>query len=242
MSHTRPILLLKVGRTFDEIARVDGDYDRWFRAGLGLADAPAEALEVVHVCDGAALPTHHEFAGVVVTGSWAMVTDREPWSEASAVYLREAVERGVPVLGVCYGHQLLAHAFGGLVGYNPRGRHAGTAEVTLTEAARSDPLLAPFSSPLVVQVSHSQSVIDLPAEAVLLGTAEGDPHHLFRIGERAWGVQFHPEFSAETSRAYIQLRYATIAAEGLDPDALLGGVQESADGGSILRRFRSLIA
>jgi len=235
----RPILLLKVGRTFDEVAREHGDYDRWFRDGLGVA---AEALEVVHVCDGAPLPTAFDHAGIVVTGSWAMVTDREPWSEASAAYLREAVELGRPVLGVCYGHQLLAHAFGGLVGYNPRGRHAGTAEVTLTAAAATDPLLAGFESPLVVQVSHSQSVIDLPAGATLLGTCALDPHHAFRIGQAAWGVQCHPEFTAATSRAYIQQRSATIAAEGLDPDALLAGVRESDAGTRLLRRFVALLA
>lgn len=234
----RPILLLKVGRTFDEVARVHGDYDRWFRDGLGVADA---ALEVVHVCDGAPLPSSFDYAGVVVTGSWAMVTDREPWSEASAEYLRRAVERGRPVLGVCYGHQLLAHAFGGLVGYNPRGRHAGTTTLSLTDAASGDALLGGHGRPLTVQVSHSQVVIDLPAEAVLLGHCPLDPNHAFRIGDAAWGVQFHPEFSAETSRAYIRERSATIAAEGLDPERLLESVEDSDDGVRVLRAFAAFV-
>src|ERR1043165_846656 len=151
------VLLLKVGRTFDQVAQARGDYDRWFQQGLGLAD---EELTVARVCDGAPLPAGYDFDGVVVTGSWAMVTDREPWSEQSAVYLREAVERGRPVLGVCYGHQLLAHAFGGLVGYNPRGRGTGTSELTLLPPAAEDPLFRGFESPMVVQVSHAQSVIE----------------------------------------------------------------------------------
>lgn len=233
------VLLLKVGRTFDEIARARGDYDRWFQQGLGLAD---DQLEVAHVCDGAPLPAGYAYDGVVVTGSWAMVTDREPWSEAAAVYLREAVERGRAVLGVCYGHQLLAHAFGGLVGYNPRGRNAGTSALTLLPAAADDPLFRGFASPLTVQVSHSQSVIDLPAEATLLGHCPGDPHHAFRIGARAWGVQFHPEFDAATSRDYIAQRHATIAAEGLDPDALMRAVHDLGHGLALLRRFRDLLA
>ena len=232
------VLLLKVGRTFPEIARERGDYDRWFQQGLGLADAE---LEVAHVCDGASLPARYDYDAVVVTGSWAMVTDREPWSERTAVYLRESVERGLPVLGVCYGHQLLAHAYGGLVGYNPRGRHAGTAEVALTEAAAHDALFAGFESPLILQVSHAQAVIELPAEARLLATCAGDPHHAFRIGERAWGLQFHPEFDAAISRAYIAQRSATIAAEGLDPEALIGGVRDTGHGIALLRRFRDLL-
>lgn len=232
------ILLLQVGHTFEEIARERGDYDHWFREGLGVA---AAELEVAPVFAGAPLPASFAYDGVVVTGSWAMVTDRAAWSEASAEYLREAVSRDVPVLGVCYGHQLLAHAFGGLVGYNPAGRNAGSVRVELTEAAATDPLFRDFLSPLTLQVSHSQSVLDPPAEAVLLARCERDPCHAFRLGECAWGVQFHPEFTAPVSRDYIRMRYATIAAEGLDPDALMRDVRESSDGERLLRRFRDLI-
>ncbi|MDB4985895.1 MAG: glutamine amidotransferase [Myxococcaceae bacterium] len=234
----RRVLLLQVGHTFAEIAQVRGDYDRWFRDGLDLSD---EQLEVARVFDGAPVPSSYDYDGVVVTGSWSMVTDREPWSEASADYLRECVTRSLPVLGVCYGHQLLAHAVGGLVGYNPTGRHAGSTLVELTPAARTDRLFAGFPEQLLVQVSHSQAVLDLPAEAVLLGHCERDPHHAFRLGECAWGVQFHPEFDADIARTYIQMRYETIAAEGIDPDALLAAVQESPHGKQLLVRFGSLL-
>ena len=235
----RRALLLQVGHTFEEIARVRGDYDRWFREGLGYAEGE---LEVARVFDGTPLPSGYDYDGVVVTGSWSMVTDREPWSEASADYLREAVARELPVLGVCYGHQLLAHALGGLVGYNPTGRHAGTAVVELTPAARNDNLFSSFEGPLVVQVSHSQAVLDLPAEALLLGHCARDPHHAFRVGKCAWGVQFHPEFDADVARSYIQMRYATIVAEGIDADALLAAVEDSTHGHQLLQRFRSLIS
>lgn len=231
-------LLLQVGHTYEEIARERGDYDRWFGEGLGLA--PRE-LDVRRVFAGAPLPRHFHYDAVVITGSWSMVTDREPWSEASGAYLREAVDRELPMLAVCYGHQLLAHALGGQVGYNPSGRHAGTARVELTDAAAADPLFEGFASPLTLHVSHAQRVLDLPAEAVLLARCERDPHHAFRVGKCAWGVQFHPEFSAETARDYIRIRAATIQAEGLDPDALIAGVRESDDGRALLRRFRALV-
>ncbi|HTU61672.1 MAG TPA: glutamine amidotransferase [Polyangiales bacterium] len=233
------VLLLQVGHTFDEIAAVRGDYDRWFRDGLGVSE---DELEVLRVYDGAPLPAQFNYDGIVVTGSWSMVTDREPWSEATAEYLRAAAELERPILGVCYGHQLLAHAFGGLVGYNPVGRNVGTARVDLTDAAASDPLFQDFKTSLHVHVSHSQRVIDLPAEAVLLGTCDRDPHHAFRIGPSAWGVQFHPEFSAPIAREYIRIRYETILAEGLDADALLATVSDSADGEKLLKRFRALIS
>jgi len=168
------------------------------------------------------------------------VTDREPWSEASAAYLRAAAESGVPILGVCYGHQLLAHAFGGEVGFNPAGRHAGTAEVTTTAAAREDALLSALPERLVVQVSHSQRVLALPAGALLLAHTERDPFHAFRLGDRTWAVQFHPEFDHEVSRRYIELRREKIVSEGLDPDALIAGVRESDHGARLLARFAEL--
>jgi GMP synthase (glutamine-hydrolysing) len=232
------VLLLQVGHTFEEIAQERGDYDSWFREGLGLSE---RELAVVRVYAGAPIPASFDYDGVVVTGSWSMVTDREPWSEACAEYLRQAVLLKRPVLGVCYGHQLLAHALGGLVGYNPNGRNAGSTEVELTPEAASDPLLGAFASPMVVQVSHSQSVLQLPAEAVLLGRCKRDPNAVFRIGANAWGVQFHPEFSAEVSRRYIQMRHATILAEGLDPDALIANVKDSPHGRELLARFRELL-
>jgi GMP synthase (glutamine-hydrolysing) len=169
-----------------------------------------------------------------------MVTDREPWSEASADYLRAAAARARPILGVCYGHQLLAHAFDGSVGYNPSGRHAGSAEIELTDEVTGDALFGALPRRLLVQVSHSQRVLALPPGARLLGRCARDPYHVFRLGECCWGVQFHPEFDAEVSRRYIELRRAKILDEGLDPDALLAGVRESPHGAQLLQRFAEL--
>lgn len=237
---TLPILFLQVGHTFEEIARERGDYDVWFRAALASVDAEFRALRVF---DGDPLPDDYAFGGIVVSGSWAMVTDREPWSERTADYLREASARDLPILGVCYGHQLLAQAFGGEVGFNPNGRNAGTARVHMTAAAAHDALFGALPRrELLMHVSHSQSVLRLPEGAVLLATTERDPNHAFRLGARVWGVQFHPEFDAEVARRYIELRRERIVSEGLDPEQLLASVQTSDDGLLLLRRFAQLVA
>jgi GMP synthase (glutamine-hydrolysing) len=234
----KKLLLLKVGFTFDHIARARGDYDAWFRRHL---EGPETSLEVVHVALGAPLPAHFDYDAVVVTGSFSMVTDREHWSVATAAYLREVIERRLPTLGVCYGHQLLADAFGGQVANNPRGRQAGTVSVRLTAAAQGDPLFRALPEVLRVQVSHRQSVLALPEQAVLLAACEGDPHHAYRLGESTWGVQFHPEFDADVSRAYIEARREILVNEGLDPSALIAAVEESDHGARILTRFRELV-
>jgi GMP synthase (glutamine-hydrolysing) len=231
------ILLLKVGHTFEHVARVRGDYDAWFAAHLG----GPEAVQVVHVAEGEPLPRSLDYAGVVVTGSFAMVTERAAWSEATADYLRAAVDRALPTLGVCYGHQLLADALGGEVGDNPRGRQAGTVSLELTLEAWRDPLFGGLPPSFRVHVSHRQSVLSLPEGATLLARCPGDPHHAYRLGETAWGVQFHPEFNAEVSRAYIEARREILRKEGLDPDALLAAVEESEHGARVLARFVELL-
>src|SRR5262249_6607598 len=145
------------------------------------------------------------------------------------------------VLGICYGHQLLAHAFGGTVENNPRGRNIGTVDVRLDADADGDPLFAGLPSVLHVPVSHRQSVTALPAEARLLGAAARDRNHAFALGERAWGVQFHPEFDADIVRGYIEARRAQIDAEGMDADALWREARDSEHGAAILKRFAALV-
>jgi GMP synthase (glutamine-hydrolysing) len=231
------ILLLQVGHTYESVAQTRGDYDAWFTRALAV---PGLRVESVPIYQGAQVPDHWDYAGVVVTGSFAMVTDHAPWSEACAAYLRSAFVRNLPILGVCYGHQLLAYALGGEVANNPQGRHAGTAHISTTHAARTDALFGALPEALVVQVSHLQHVARLPEQAVHLAYADGDPHQAFRVGERAWGVQFHPEFDAFVARSYIEIRRPIIEGEGVDVDALLAAVEDSDHGARLLARFAEI--
>ena len=237
-TRVRPLLVVKTGRKLPSFVERIGDYEDWVREGLGL---PPEAVTVARVCESEPLPATEGLAGVVVTGSSAMVSQREPWSERTAAWLETAVRAGTPVLGICFGHQLLAHGLGGRVGVNPRGREIGTVDVVLGEAARDDALLRGFASPLRVQATHVESVLELPPGARLLGSSAGDPHHAFAVGATAWGVQFHPEFDAGTTRHYIEERREIIRDEGLDPDALKRGTTDTPDGGAILTRFAELL-
>jgi GMP synthase (glutamine-hydrolysing) len=176
---------------------------------------------------------------VVVTGSAAMVTDGEAWSEAVAVWLGVAVEARTPLLGICFGHQLLAHALGGRVGRNPRGREIGSVDVTFR--AQPDPLLDILPVRARLQTTHVESVVELPPGVRSLAWSALDPHHAFRVGEWAWGVQFHPEFDADVSRRYLRARRAQLLAEGLDPDALLAACGDAPHGTALLGRFAQLV-
>lgn len=229
----RPVVL-KTGSTLPELRERRGDYEDWIAAGLGLERS---ALDVVAVFAGEEPPAPGSVSAVVITGSSAYVSEREPWSERAAGWLRDAVRAGVPVLGICYGHQLLAHALGGRVARNPRGREMGTVQLSLLPAAQGDPLLGDLPNPLTVQTTHLECVLELPPGARHLAESPADPHHAFAFGEHAWGVQFHPEFDAEVTRAYLVARRDTLRAEGIDPTALESGVGESPHAAQVLRRF-----
>lgn len=230
---------MKAGSTFAALARRRGDYEDWIARGLGLGP---ERVRVVHAVPGDPLPDPDAVAGVVITGSSAMVSHREPWSERCAEWLRGAAQRDTPLLGICYGHQLLAHGLGGEVAPNPRGREIGSVRVRLAPGAERDPLLAGAGAELLVHTTHLESVLAPPPGARRLGESDADPHQVLAFGARAWGVQFHPEFDAEVMRAYLEERRELLRGEGRDPEALLAGVSDSEDGRALLRRFASLLA
>lgn len=235
---TRPVLLIKTGGTLPETRDEFGDFEEWFARGLGLP-----VLERTDVFLGEAPPEDPSaFSAVIITGSTSMVSHREEWSERTAQWLARAVHAGIPVLGVCYGHQLLAHALGGVVGPNPRGRQIGTQVIEILPAAASDPLMCQLGTSVTVQTTHLESVHELPAGAVRLATSPRDENHAFRFGDRAWGLQFHPEFGADVMRGYIRARSEVIRSEGHDPDALAAGVADTPVAHSLLGRFAALVA
>lgn len=233
---SRP-LVVKTGRTLAAIRARRGDFEDWIAEGLGLDRGDVDVAEVDR---GAALPEPDAPLAVVVTGSSALVTDRDEWSERAAAWLADAVAAGTPVLGICYGHQLLAHGLGGVVADNARGREIGTVALSLGLEAYSDPLLGVLRDSELVHTTHVQSVVRLPEGARHLAWSPGDPNQAFAFGARAWGVQFHPEFDADVIRGYLEGRRARIEAEGIPVEALLGAVREAPAGPRLLRRFAEL--
>jgi GMP synthase (glutamine-hydrolysing) len=194
-------LIVQTGSTLPELRARRGDFPHWFQRGIGL---PRARFSVVRADAGQPLPATTAHAGVIVTGSPAMVSERLDWSERTADWLRQAVQARVPLLGVCYGHQLLAHALGGSVDYHPIGREVGTVGIECLPAAVDDVLLGAAPARFLAHASHRQSVLALPAGAVALARSAHDPHHAVRYAPNAWGLQFHPEFSVEVMRGYLR--------------------------------------
>jgi len=230
------VLIVQTGTAPVELRARLGDFPHWFRRGFGL---PAAAVTTIDVQAGQSLPPPRRIGAVVVTGSAAMVSQRHEWSERTAQWLADAVKSQVPVLGVCYGHQLLAHALGGRVADNPRGREIGTVTIDCLAAAAHDDLLR-ATDPFAAQATHVQTIVDLPANASVLARSSHDDYHAVRFARRVWGLQFHPEFSVAAMRGYLRLRADALRREGLDDGQLAGGVRSSPRARMLLRRFLRL--
>lgn len=233
-----PLVIVKLGDTHEALRARRGDFENWIAAGLGTQTLP---ILVVDPRRGDALPAPDTLSGVVLTGSHAMVSHREPWSERTGEWLARLVAQDTPVLGICYGHQLLAHALGGEAGDHPQGMEIGTVTVTLEEAAATDPLLRGLPAAFQAHVVHRQSALRLPEGAVRLAGNAHEPVQAFRIGGNAWGVQFHPEFDAEAMRGYIDLLAEDLKSGGADPAALRDGVGRTDAAAGLLGRFARIV-
>ncbi|MFI5658664.1 type 1 glutamine amidotransferase [Streptomyces sp. NPDC051684] len=156
------------------------------------------AVEVLRPYAGEVLPEMLDGRPLLVLGGGFLPDDdaRAPWLPAARRLAAQALDGGTPVLGICLGGQLLAQVAGGRV----RGSHGrpeyGSTRIRLRPEAADDPLLHGFGGTVPAIERHIDQITELPPGAAWLASTEACPHQAFRVGERAWGVQFHPEADA----------------------------------------------
>ena len=235
----KEMLIVKTGSTFPSLREIRGDFDEWILRQMrvqGVNDA-----RVVRVSDGETLPPPQEFAGIVVTGSSAMVTEHSEWMERTAEWLAEACRLECPLLGICFGHQLLAYALDGTVGANPLGPEYGTVVVTPNVFGEEDPLIGIFQGPFKAYMCHRQSVLTLPRGAVPLASTRGEANAAFSYHSAAWGVQFHPEFDSRIMKVYILRNKALFEQYKLSISDAFASCIETGAGYGVFQRFLHVI-
>jgi GMP synthase (glutamine-hydrolysing) len=161
------------------------------------------------------------FDAYVLTGSASSVYDDEPWIAPAEDLLRRIVAAGIPVAGICFGHQLLAQALGGKVEKAASGWGMGVHAYDLD----LDDVDAPLSMRL--QAMHQDQVVALPDGARVWARSEHCPIAGFTVGDRVWTVQAHPEFDLTFSQALIERRRAIVGDELAD--AAVGTVADATD-------------
>jgi len=139
------------------------------------------------------LPEPEDISSLIVLGGAMGANDdlRHPFLRDLKALIRDVLAAGIPYLGVCLGGQLLAAALGAEVVSN-RWEELGTLPVSLTEAGRADLLFGGVPEVFTTFQWHHDS-FDIPADGLLLASSEACPHQAFRVGDCAWGLQFHPE-------------------------------------------------
>lgn len=180
-------------------------------------------LTMVRPHAGDTLPeTLDGYAGLVVLGGGQSAHhEPEPWFDAERKLLRRAVADRVPTLAICLGAQLLAQAYGGRVAVAEAGPEIGPRLVARRDAADADPLFAgvPFT-PDVLQW-HFDEITELPAGATLLATSARYANQAFRVGPRAWALQFHIECDAAMLRAWADEDAEVLDELGHEPDEVV---------------------
>ncbi|MFB8024587.1 MULTISPECIES: type 1 glutamine amidotransferase [unclassified Streptomyces] len=154
---------------------------------------------VVHAYEGEPVPDRLEHSALVVLGGARLPDDDvdAPWLPATRALVREALDRETPMFGICLGGQMLAQVAGGEVRGNHGTPEFGSTRLSLRPEAAADPVFHGLPAHPPAIENHIDAVTALPAGAHWLVSSEHCPYQAFRVGPAAWGVQFHPETTAE---------------------------------------------
>jgi len=230
------LVVLRAGDVTPPVAIRRGEFASWIRREIGDAWTGDFAEHDLRRVDEP-LPRPREVAAFVITGSSSSVTERAPWMLRTEKFIREIREKGTPLFGICFGHQIVAQALGGRVDKNPRGREIGTLEVRVVPHGARDAILEGLPDRFLANHTHVDTVVELPPGARVLAETDLERHAAFSVGEKVKCVQFHPEIDGDAMRGYVEGRAHLIAAEGRDPRPILETVSDAPHGAATLRNF-----
>jgi GMP synthase (glutamine-hydrolysing) len=204
---------------------IAGDYVDMFRT-LFARRAPAAGIELVpyDVVGGVPPGDPRACDAWLCTGSRHGVGDGLAWVDDLAAFVRRVADAGVPFVGVCFGHQLLAHALGGRVGRASTGWGAGVGRIVVDGDA---PWMVPPAAKLALHFMHQDQVVEPPPGAEVLGRADHCPVALLAVGDRMMGVQAHPEFTGPYIDALLVDRVARIGED--EVAAARAGLSQTTD-------------
>lgn len=215
------IAILETGGPPGTLAERYGDYPAMFRALLG----DGFQYQTFRVCDRQFPGDPEGFAGFVITGSPAGVYEDHPWIGPLESYLQHAAGKA-PMIGVCFGHQVMAQAFGGTVIKSPKGRGNGlhTYQLNGITIGGHDKVAAP--------ASHGDQVVELAPGAKVLGGSEFTPYGILEYPFRAMSLQFHPEFQPAYAKALIEDRRGGLV-DTTRADAAIASLDQPNDNAAI---------
>lgn len=184
--------ILQTGRSPDELREKHGDYDDFFKkmlAGRGFDFVTYKAL------DGVLPASIHDADGWLITGSKFGAYEGHDWIPPLEDFLRDVFDAGVPIVGVCFGHQILAQALGGKVEKFAGGWSVGATDYEVTDGP-SERILA----------WHQDQVTEIPDQAEVIGSSDFCANAILAYGDKALTIQPHPEFTSAFLADLVEAR------------------------------------
>jgi GMP synthase-like glutamine amidotransferase len=199
------IAILQTGHLPDDLAGETSDYDRIF---IDMLDGHGFGFDAYAVVDGIFPEGADAADGWLITGSRHGVYEDHPWIGPLERLIRDIHTRGLPLIGICFGHQIIAQALGGKVEKYPGGWAVGNTEYRLGEKV------------LALNAWHQDQVTELPEGARVLGGNAFCENAVLAYGDSIWSIQPHPEFTARFLEGLIKTR-----GPGVVPDARLAAAK-----------------
>ncbi len=156
-----------------------------------------------NVVDGQYPADDEQFDAYLITGSKADSFGTDPWIQTLKAYLLDRYQRGDKLLGICFGHQLLALLLGGKAERATQGWGVGIHDY---QVAAHAPWMSPAVDELTMLISHQDQVTQLPPDAVVVASSEFCPFAAYQLNDQVLCFQGHPEFIHDYSRALLDLR------------------------------------
>ncbi|MDD2791370.1 MAG: glutamine amidotransferase [Sulfurimonas sp.] len=232
------LYIIKVGETFPGTKEKLNDFESWI---LRFLHNKNRKIKVINILKDEKFPSLRSAKGFIITGSHDMVSDELLWSVRLEKVINKIAQTDIPLLGICYGHQLIAKALGGESGFNKKGKEIGVVKINQVPTSASDPLLEGFPQKFCAYETHYQTVIKLPLGAKVLAKNAKDSHQAVRYTKNIWGVQFHPEFDRDIMQEYILKQKDALVKLNFDVERLLSNLQRCDRSSTILTNFEKIV-
>jgi GMP synthase-like glutamine amidotransferase len=211
------VTIIETGLVSPKNRALHGSFPQMFEQMIGAADASV-TFDTVSIPAGEPLPDAGALEAILITGSPAGVYDAVDWIAPLEDFVRTAQDKKVPMVGVCFGHQLIAQALGGTVRKSEKGWGLGRH---VYDVAPGNGVIE--GSRIAVACSHQDQVITPPAGARTILSSDFTPHAgLLYAGDTTFSVQPHPEFSVGFALACCEM-----VRKGEAPESVVTSAQAS---------------